>query len=367
MVVRAPDGSVVDPGGRRRQRSEQAGPPHGPAGGVPRRANGAGGLVYGAAARDRAAGATLREPGAGAAVGGPGGERGPGVAVRQRGRGVGRLPGTSDRQRARGRSGDRRRPSRGRSGTTGPRGRSPAPRAEVDRSIAPADAQPVMTRAPRPRARTGRPAAERPAGERRTPASARGLREARGAPFAYGVVADPDAPDTATPATPPGGVASPVRSSAGGPGGHTGDGEVIGEKKQRRRRDTGRPRVASALGRLRLGDRLRGPGGEARERRRARIRKLGLVVGAVALVVALVGVLVYAVFPVRTVLDQWNARNRGEEQLEVLTRENERLERRIGDLRDPETIEEMARREYGYARPGEESYSVAPPPRAGDG
>ncbi|MFP3902139.1 MAG: FtsB family cell division protein, partial [Acidimicrobiia bacterium] len=241
-----------------------------------------------------------------------------------------------------------------------------APRADADRSIDPADAPTVMTGAPRPRARTGRPVTEGAAGERPSPASGPGLWEARGAPFAYGrVVPEPDTRETAPPATPRGGAASPAPTAAAAPDGVAR--KARGRATRWRRRVTGRRRLARSLGRLRLGERLRGADEEVRARRTARLRRVGLMVGAVALVVALVGVLVYAVFPVRTVLDQWNARNRGEEQLEVLTRENERLERRIDDLRDPGTIEEMARREYGYVKPGEESYSVAPPPRADDG
>lgn len=97
---------------------------------------------------------------------------------------------------------------------------------------------------------------------------------------------------------------------------------------------------------------------QARGRRNARLRWLGTRVGSVALT----GLLVYAVFPVRTYLNQRAETNRAREQLEVLSEENDRLEQRADDLRDPETIEEIARRDHNLVMPGEESYAILPPP-----
>jgi cell division protein FtsB len=108
---------------------------------------------------------------------------------------------------------------------------------------------------------------------------------------------------------------------------------------------------------LRL-DRLAPIDDEARERRNARLRWLGTRVGTVALT----GLLVYAVFPVRTYLSQRSDTNRAREQLEVLSEENKRLEQRADELRDPETVEEIARRDHNLVRPGEESYGIMPPP-----
>jgi cell division protein FtsB len=105
-------------------------------------------------------------------------------------------------------------------------------------------------------------------------------------------------------------------------------------------------------------DRLAPIDEEARERRNARLRWLGTRVGSVALS----GLLVYAVFPVRTYLNQRSDTNRAREQLNVLSQENERLEQQADDLRDPETIEEIARRDHNLVMPGEESYGILPPP-----
>jgi cell division protein FtsB len=77
---------------------------------------------------------------------------------------------------------------------------------------------------------------------------------------------------------------------------------------------------------------------------------------------ALAAVLIYAVFPVRTYLNQRSASERKQQQIEVVGQENDRLEQRIGELQDPETVEEIARRDYNMVRPGEESYGIMPPP-----
>lgn len=97
---------------------------------------------------------------------------------------------------------------------------------------------------------------------------------------------------------------------------------------------------------------------EARERRNAWLRRVGTRVGALAVA----ALLVYAVFPVRTYLSQRAASDRAREQIEVLGDENDRLARRAGALREPEMIEEIARREHGLVMPGEESYAILPAP-----
>jgi cell division protein FtsB len=119
-------------------------------------------------------------------------------------------------------------------------------------------------------------------------------------------------------------------------------------------------RVLQAVAALNLNlDRLLPADEEARQRRLARLRRVGMRVASVTLA----GMLVYAVFPVRTYLNQRAATERAREQIEVLSRENDRLEERAEDLREPETIEEIARRELGLVMPGEESYGILPAPQ----
>jgi cell division protein FtsB len=109
-------------------------------------------------------------------------------------------------------------------------------------------------------------------------------------------------------------------------------------------------------------DRLLPADEEARQRRLARLRRVGMRVGSFTLA----AMLIYAVFPVRTYLNQRAATERARDQIEVLSRENDRLENRAEDLRDPETIEELARRELGLVKPGEESYGILPAPPPDD-
>jgi cell division protein FtsB len=109
-------------------------------------------------------------------------------------------------------------------------------------------------------------------------------------------------------------------------------------------------------------DRLLPADEEARQRRLARLRRVGMRVGSFTLA----AMLIYAVFPVRTYLNQRAATDRARDQIEVLSRENDRLENRAEDLRDPETIEELARRDLGLVKPGEESYGLLPAPPPDD-
>jgi cell division protein FtsB len=146
-------------------------------------------------------------------------------------------------------------------------------------------------------------------------------------------------------------AASRPRGNGTGPRG----GAVGARPRRREVAATGANRLVSLL---RL-DRLTPVDEEARERRNARLRWLGTRVGSVAVSL----LLVYAVFPVRTYLSQRSDTNRAREQLEVLSNENDRLERRADELRDPETIEEIARRDHNLVMPGEESYAILPPPQ----
>lgn len=97
---------------------------------------------------------------------------------------------------------------------------------------------------------------------------------------------------------------------------------------------------------------------EAREALNLRLRRAGTYVGAIAVAC----VLIYAVFPVRTYLDQRAATRRAHEQIAEISEVNERLEERVEALGTDDEVERIAREDYGMVRPGEESYSVLPPP-----
>jgi cell division protein FtsB len=68
------------------------------------------------------------------------------------------------------------------------------------------------------------------------------------------------------------------------------------------------------------------------------------------------------VFPTRSYLAQRAAIARAEEQLSVLSQENDRLEDRIDALNSPEEIERMAREDFELVMPGEQPYVVLPAP-----
>jgi cell division protein FtsB len=115
-------------------------------------------------------------------------------------------------------------------------------------------------------------------------------------------------------------------------------------------------RLAETLAGLNV-DRLLPADDEARARRALVLRRSASLVAAVALV----AMVVYSVFPVRTFLDQRAESDRAREQLEVFEEENDRLEQEAADLRTRERIIELAR-ELGLVLPGEELYGIFPGP-----
>jgi cell division protein FtsB len=85
----------------------------------------------------------------------------------------------------------------------------------------------------------------------------------------------------------------------------------------------------------------------------------------ILLVISLFGALL--IEPTRQLLEQ-RARIAGmASDLEKIDRSNERLEDRIARLNDPDFLEQRARTQVGLVRPGETTYIVMPPGRAGTG
>jgi cell division protein FtsB len=107
-----------------------------------------------------------------------------------------------------------------------------------------------------------------------------------------------------------------------------------------------------------LGDPLVNASEDVRARRSAQVRRAGTLAASAAVVV----VLVYAIFPVRTYLDQRSSTQSREEELDVLSDANQQMSERAEELREQETVEEIARRDYGLIFPGEEPYAVLPAP-----
>ena len=90
-------------------------------------------------------------------------------------------------------------------------------------------------------------------------------------------------------------------------------------------------------------------------------RALRLLVGPAILAVLTVGVVMLGAFPARTLLDQRHTLASAEAQLEELDAANTAARAQADALRTDAKVEELARREYGYARPGDELYHVLPP------
>ena len=77
--------------------------------------------------------------------------------------------------------------------------------------------------------------------------------------------------------------------------------------------------------------------------------------------VALAGVLFLFVFPTSSWLAQRRDRADVEAELRKVSTNNQRLERRVRQLRTPEEIERIARAKYNLVRPGEEAFAILPP------
>lgn len=82
---------------------------------------------------------------------------------------------------------------------------------------------------------------------------------------------------------------------------------------------------------------------------------------ACGLSIALIGFLFAFYFPTRTWLHQRSQRHAGVAQLASLRRANAQLQRKVHDLGQPGTIEDLARSQYGMAPPGAQAYVVLPP------
>jgi len=80
------------------------------------------------------------------------------------------------------------------------------------------------------------------------------------------------------------------------------------------------------------------------------------------IVVAVLGLLVFAVFPTRTYLAQQDATSQAGERLKVLEEETAQLQARAVALDSDDEIERLAREDHGLVRPGEEAYVVLRPP-----
>ncbi|MFN2595493.1 MAG: septum formation initiator family protein [Actinomycetota bacterium] len=82
---------------------------------------------------------------------------------------------------------------------------------------------------------------------------------------------------------------------------------------------------------------------------------------AALLILGLLGAM--AIKPTRDLLQQKSRVTGVARDLALLERSNGRLEHRIAQLKDPDYIDQLARRQIGLVKPGEVSYVVMPPSR----
>jgi cell division protein FtsB len=103
--------------------------------------------------------------------------------------------------------------------------------------------------------------------------------------------------------------------------------------------------------------------GEQVARRPGRLRR---TVWPVLVTALLVAALFVFVFPTRTYLAQRAETQRTQEQLDVLTEQNDALAARITALQTDEEIERLAREQFDLVRPGEQAFAVLPAPAITD-
>ena len=81
---------------------------------------------------------------------------------------------------------------------------------------------------------------------------------------------------------------------------------------------------------------------------------------AMVLAVCLTAVLIAAIFPLRTYVNQRSQISKLNLQTEMLEKKNTRLEARIQQLHDPAYLEQLARQCLGMVKPGEVSFVIVP-------
>ncbi len=79
---------------------------------------------------------------------------------------------------------------------------------------------------------------------------------------------------------------------------------------------------------------------------------------ALAIALGFLLLLVWAIFPLKYRMEQRKEAANYERKIEALRKENESLKREISRLKSDDYIEELARKELGLAKPGEEVYLV---------
>lgn len=91
------------------------------------------------------------------------------------------------------------------------------------------------------------------------------------------------------------------------------------------------------------------------------MKRRGRIIRAV-LFVAVLAVIGAVMLPTRLWFDQRHDVEQANEQLQDLRRSNAALEAKVAKLGSSSAIEQQARVDFGYVKPGEESYTLTAPP-----
>lgn len=96
------------------------------------------------------------------------------------------------------------------------------------------------------------------------------------------------------------------------------------------------------------------PTGKIKARRRA--------LAGLAVTIVLFGVLLFAVFPTRTWIQQRRDTAAAQAELDQVRTQRAKIEREQARLKTSEEIAARAKEELGYVKPGEELYAILPAP-----
>ena len=95
------------------------------------------------------------------------------------------------------------------------------------------------------------------------------------------------------------------------------------------------------------------PRGKIRRRR---------AVAAMVVTVIMLAVLLFAIFPTRSWIQQRHDTAAAQQELHDLQAQREKIQREQKKLKTDEEIARRAKEELGYVEPGQEAYNILPPP-----
>lgn len=93
-----------------------------------------------------------------------------------------------------------------------------------------------------------------------------------------------------------------------------------------------------------------------------KLRRRGVIVGSLVATVLAIGVLFVAAAPINTYRSQQQTTDEAEAELAEVQAERARVRAETALLETDAEIERRAREDFGFQRPGEETYNILPAP-----